>query len=101
MYDLLVAAEPEWVCSTAAPSRVFQGDLEYVLDLDGWQNLIKDDEDEKAAREALQTYQFADIGPPILWAWKQKEIKALNRHDEGGLVTSKTSINGYYAANNT
>jgi COMPASS (Complex proteins associated with Set1p) component N len=56
-------------------------------------NLILDDDDEEAMRKALQNYPIADIGPPEYWAWKQKEIKALNRTDNGVLVTSETRIN--------
>jgi [histone H3]-lysine4 N-trimethyltransferase SETD1 len=74
---------------------------DYILDLDGWQDLIKDNEDAEAAREALQNYPTADIERPEAWARRQKSIKFLNRTDNGRLVTTETGIKGYYVPNPT
>jgi histone-lysine N-methyltransferase SETD1 len=87
--------------STDYPRPAVQDDNEIILDIDGWQNLIKDDEDEEAARLALEKYVAADIGNVDTWAWKQMEIKALNRGGHRGLVTTETTVEGYYVPNET
>lgn len=98
---LIPRTEVEWGMSTDYPRPAVQDDNQIILDIDGWQNLIKDDEDEEAARKALENYESADIGNVDTWAWKQMEIKALNRGGHRGLVTTETSVEGYYVPNET
>ncbi|KAI9866003.1 MAG: histone methyltransferase set1 [Trichoglossum hirsutum] len=94
-------AEVEWGVSTEAPRRTVEDDEEIILDLDGWQNLVKDDEDLRFLREVLKDEPAADVGNVSAWAWKQKEIKALNRGGERGIIRTETAIEGYYVPNAT
>jgi histone-lysine N-methyltransferase SETD1 len=87
--------------SRDAPRRTVEDDETIVLDLDGWQNLIKDDEDLRFLHAAISTKPEAKLGHVPLWAWKQKEIKALNRDGQRGVVHAETKIEGYYVKNAT
>ncbi len=94
-------AEVEWGVSRDEPRKTVEDDENIVLDLDGWQNLVKDDEDLRFLREVLSDQPPADIGSVSAWAWKQKEIKALNRGGERGIIRTETKIEGYYIPNAT
>lgn len=96
-----VRAEVEWGVSRDLPRKTVEDDENIVLDLDGWQNLVKDSEDLRFLREVLDNQPVAKIGSVLAWAWKQKEIKALNRGGERGIVRTETKIEGYYVANAT
>ena len=76
-----------------------EDDPDVVLDLDGWQYLLKDEEDLRFLRKALNDRIPARLGHIATWAWKQKEIKALNRGGERGVVRAETKIAGYYVPN--
>lgn len=82
------------------PRRTVEDDRDLVLDIDGWQETIKDDEDLAFARKALVEEISYDIGDAKLWAWKQKEIKVLNSGAHGP-VQGETGIEGYYVPNPT
>ena len=94
-------AQPEvqWGVSTDEPRRTVEDDPDVVLDLDGWQYLLKDDEDLRYLRKVLEERPAAKVGNISTWAWKQKEIKALNRGGERGVVRAETRIEGYYVPN--
>ena len=89
----------EWGVSTGQPRRTVEDDKDVVLDLDGWQHIIKDDEDLRFLRAALSTQPLARVPNVFTWAWRQKEIKALNRGGERGVVRAETRIEGYYVPN--
>lgn len=91
----------EWILPRHELVSTFEDDPSIVMDLDGWQNLVKDEEDLQFLRKALAKYKAADIPDPMVWAWRQKEIKALNRQGQRGPVRSPTIIDGYYVANST
>jgi histone-lysine N-methyltransferase SETD1 len=93
--------EVEWKVSTDEPRRTVEDDDNLIMDLDGWQHVIKDDEDLRFLREALQDTPPADLGDISVWAWKQKEVKAIKRGGERGLVWSEVKIEGYYVPNPT
>jgi histone-lysine N-methyltransferase SETD1 len=95
----LISEETEWGLSTDAPRSSFVDDKDFVLDLDGWQTLIAQDEDEFMARKLLEKHAKNQIGAVPTWAWKQLEIKALNRSGYRGLVTTETAVEGYYVPN--
>lgn len=103
--EVVVEEEPivavEWAASTATPRRTFEDDEGFAMDLDGWQHLVKDDEDLRFLRRALKDVKPANLGDPVVWAWKQKEIKAMNRDGERGPTTTVTKIEGYYVPNPT
>ncbi|KAI4128115.1 MAG: hypothetical protein LQ338_002900 [Usnochroma carphineum] len=98
-----VAEEPEseiqWDVSTGVPKRTVEADPNLVLDLDGWQALLKDNEDLDYLRQALGERPGAPLGNVSTWAWKHKEIKALNNAGERGVVRAASTIEGYYVPN--
>ena len=83
------------------PQRTVTEDSNIVLDLDGWQHTIKDDEDLQYLRQILISRVAAKLGNIFGWAWKQKEIKELNRGGERGVIQVETKIEGYYVPNST
>ncbi|KAL8954046.1 MAG: hypothetical protein Q9222_000103 [Ikaeria aurantiellina] len=91
----------EWSVSSGSPLRTVEADPNLVLDLDGWQSLLKDDEDLEYLRQALRDKSAAQMENVSTWAWKHKEIKALNRSGERGVVRAERRIEGYYVANST
>ncbi|CAG7916902.1 unnamed protein product [Penicillium olsonii] len=92
--------EIEWGVSRGEPRATVEDDESIVLDLDGWQHLIKDDEDLRFLREVLLDQSGSNIGSLGAWGWKQKEIKALNGL-ETGTTAHPISITGYYVPNVT
>ena len=94
-------AEVQWGVSTDEPRRTVEDDPSVVLDLDGWQHIVKDDEDLRFLRKVLDDTPLARLGNVYTWAWRQKEIKALNRSGERGVIHAETKIEGYYVPNST
>lgn len=92
--------EIEWGVSKDTPRATVEDDETIVLDLDGWQHLVKDDEDMRFLREILLDQRESSIGNLAAWGWKQKEIKALNGL-ETGTTQDAISIPGYYVPNIT
>jgi [histone H3]-lysine4 N-trimethyltransferase SETD1 len=94
--------EVEWGVSATIPRRTVEDDWSIILDVDGWQHLIKDDEDLRFLRLALKDYKPAYFGCDAdYWAWNQKQIKALNNDGQIGIVREKIEIPGYYVPNPT
>lgn len=83
------------------PLTAIEDDNAFVLDIDGWQNVVKDDKDCMAIRKALRKHQSTAEFDSAIWAWKQVETKALNRDGHKGLVTIPTAVEGYYVPNST
>lgn len=94
-------AENEWSATKGEPQRTVAEDPNVVLDLDGWQHTVKDEEDLRYLRQILANRSEASLGNVSAWAWKQKEIKALNRGGERGVIRAETNIDGYYVPNPT
>ena len=94
-------AEVEWGVSTDAPRRTVDDDPAIVLDVDGWQHLIKDAEDLTFLKLALVDEPEVKLANASLWAFKQKEIKALNSGGLLGTTTDVVSIKGHYVPNST
>ncbi|KAL9012816.1 MAG: hypothetical protein Q9173_002447 [Seirophora scorigena] len=92
-------SEIQWAVSTGIPKRTVEADPNLVLDLDGWQSQLKDAEDLDYLRTALGERAPAPLGNVRTWAWKHKEIKALNNAGERGVVRADTTIEGYYVPN--
>ncbi|KAJ6082278.1 hypothetical protein N7499_007152 [Penicillium canescens] len=90
--------EIEWGVSRDEPRATVEDDENIVLDLDGWQHLVKDDEDLRFLREILLDQSESSIGNLAAWGWKQKEIKTLNGL-ETGTTQDAISISGYYVPN--
>ncbi|KAK4553033.1 histone methyltransferase set1 [Recurvomyces mirabilis] len=96
----LAHADVGWAFTHDKPRRTVEDDRHLILDVDGWQEIIKDNEDLAFARRALIDEAPYDLGDANLWAWKQKEIKNLNSGTLGP-GQSETGIEGYYVANAT
>ncbi|KAI8936001.1 hypothetical protein NX059_007504 [Plenodomus lindquistii] len=91
-----------WGVSSDIPRKTVEDDLSVVMDIDGWQHMVKDEEDLKYLKSALASTPAAKIGDAQTWAWKQKSIKHLNRPSgEEGVSRSETKIKGYYVPNST
>lgn len=91
-----------WGVSSDIPRKTVEDDFSVVMDIDGWQHMIKDEEDLQYLRVALASTPAAKIGDAQSWAWKQKSIKYLNRPSgEEGISRSETKIKGYYVPNST
>lgn len=107
--ELVVEETPEedepsdiyWGVSTLTPRRTVEDDFSVVMDIDGWQHLLKDEEDLLHLKTALEKVITAKIADANSWAWKQKSIKHLNRPGEEGVSRSETKIDGYYVPNPT
>lgn len=105
--ELVVEETPEeedhgdvnWGVSIIEPRKTVEDDLSVVMDIDGWQHLIKDTEDLLHLKAAMENIVPANIGDANSWAWKQKSIKHLNRPGEEGVSRSETKIGGYYVPN--
>lgn len=83
-----------WGVSTAkGPIATVDDDEDMVLDLEGWQTLVKDEEDLEFLRLALADIAPAKLGNVAAWAFKQKEIKAANR--EGMRGEQSLSLSSY------
>jgi [histone H3]-lysine4 N-trimethyltransferase SETD1 len=91
--------EIKWAASTDRPTRTVDDEPGLYLDLDGWQHLVKDDEDFKYLRVVLESYQASAVGNVVAWSYKQKEVKTLNRNGERGPIFDATRIEGYYVSN--
>lgn len=87
--------------SSGQPRKTVEDDLSVVMDLDGWQDLVKDEEDLKFLKIALKDTEPAQIDDVHSWALKQKSIKHLNNSGEAGLSRKETKIEGYYVPNST
>jgi histone-lysine N-methyltransferase SETD1 len=91
-----------WDVSSTVPRKTVEDDLTVVMDIDGWQHMLKDEEDLLHLKAALRTIEAASIGDAQSWAWRQKSIKHLNRPGkEGGVSRTETKIDGYYVPNPT
>ncbi|KAJ5443858.1 Histone-lysine N-methyltransferaseH3 lysine-4 specific [Penicillium daleae] len=93
--------EIEWGVSHHEPRATVEDDESIILDLDGWQQLIKDDEDIQFLREILLNHSASSLGDLSAWAWRQKEIKALNQVEAKGPTREVIGIAGYYVPNAT
>ena len=82
------------------PRRTVEPETDIALDVDGWQHIVKDDEDLAYLKKALAAEASWELGGAKLWAWKQKEIKVLNT-GERGPVSAEVGIVGYYVPNPT
>ncbi|KAF2111338.1 hypothetical protein BDV96DRAFT_499437 [Lophiotrema nucula] len=94
-------ASVDWGVSSGVPKKTVQDDPSVVMDIDGWQDMLKDNEDLEFLKDALQPHPTAAFSDPQSWAWKQKQIKHLNRPGEAGISRTETKIGGYYVPNST
>ena len=100
-HEQLPASESLWSVTKGEPQRTVAEDPNVVLDLDGWQHTVKDEEDLRHLRQILANRTAASLGNVSTWAWKQKEIKELNRGGERGVIRAETKIEEYYVSNSS
>lgn len=96
-----VEATVEWGKSSTEPRPTVVDDFTNILDLDGIQSLIKDDEDCMMLKECLDFSDSRSKDWWKTWCWKQKEIKALNMEGFRGPITKEISVENYYVPNKT
>lgn len=92
------------VISTAGPVKEDESDI--ILDLDGWQHIIRDEEDLEFLRQSLKDVSDAPMSGSLqVWAWEEKVIKEHYRAEVGVSRTnkspSKPAIEGYHVPNNS
>lgn len=79
-----------WGTSSEAAKAVCDDNLNTVLDLDGFQTFIKDQEDWALMKQVLSTTKPEVIENPQFWAWNKKESKSIN--NGGQLGPSEVSV---------
>ncbi|KAG9246142.1 histone-lysine N-methyltransferas-like protein [Calycina marina] len=95
-----VETSVEWGMSGISPRATVDDDFLNILDLNGLQNMLKDEEDMPAATNVFDSSANI-VGNAETFSWRQEEVKALNRNGYRGLVTSDTTVEGYYVPNPT
>lgn len=83
---------------------VKEDESDIILDLDGWQHIIRDEEDLEFLRQSLKDVSDAPMSGSLqVWAWEEKVIKEHYRAEVGVSRTkkspSKQAIEGYYLPN--
>ncbi|KAF8451508.1 hypothetical protein BGX38DRAFT_1091722 [Terfezia claveryi] len=79
-----------WAIPTPGGSQpTIQDDKTVILDLDGWQDLVKDDEDFECFRIALEGTKKGDIGNAAVWAYNRQESKAAANQGLRGVIREK------------
>lgn len=68
----------DWEPSKGRMEPVCMDDFSTLLDLDGFQSFVKDDEDFELLKQVLKGVESEDIGPVDFWCWNQKEMKSVN-----------------------
>ncbi|KAG9605858.1 hypothetical protein KCU77_g376, partial [Aureobasidium melanogenum] len=58
--------------STTGPVKTVDDDPDMVMDLNGWKNVVKDEEDLKHLKQALEDVPAANIGDVNAWAEQYK-----------------------------
>lgn len=96
-----VRSEIDWSVSKDTPRATVEDDETIILDLDGWQRLVKDEEDMCFLRDIMIDQSASVVGNLAAWAWRQKQIKALNHLEPQGPSHQTIGIPGYYAPNRT
>ncbi|KAL9080111.1 MAG: hypothetical protein Q9157_001071 [Trypethelium eluteriae] len=92
-------AEVAWGLSTGKPRRTVEDNVGVIFDVAGWQNVLQDDEDFQLLKKVLGHEPRSRVGDAHLWAYRQKDLKALNNGGKHGIVHSEPAIQGYYLAN--
>jgi len=72
------------ISSTDLPRVTLEEDTDMIMDLDGLQAVIMDDEDLRLLKSALEDTPPAGVGNVYLWACKMRECKVANREGKRG-----------------
>jgi len=73
-------------------------DINIILDVDGWKEKVKDTDDLRFLRMALEEVKPVDLLDADAWVYKQREFKLLNQQIKG-LTRIPTAIQGHYVPN--
>jgi histone-lysine N-methyltransferase SETD1 len=85
------AVDMSWsISSTDLPRVTVEEDTDMIMDLDGLQAVIMDDEDLRLLKSALEDTPPAEVGNVYLWACKMKECKVANREGKRGKKANHT-----------
>ncbi|KAF8252699.1 histone H3-K4 methyltransferase Set1 [Wilcoxina mikolae CBS 423.85] len=87
------------ISSTDCPRVTLDDNFEMIMDLDGVQTLVKDDEDLRFLRMAMKDDVASPIGNVHAWTCKVKEVKAANRDGKRGVIHTVEKIEGFYRPN--
>ena len=96
---LPVETTVEWGMSSHEPEPTVDDDFANIFDIDGIQNLVKNEEDTPSVGCAFVPHAIDRVGTAETFSWKQKDVKALNRNGFRGLVTADMMVEGYYVPN--
>lgn len=91
----------EWGVSAEEPQPTVDDDDSILPDIRGWQASIFDEEDLQLLTEVLKDKTPMDIGDVTAWAYRQEQIKSLQRGVAPGALRKDPVINGYYVPNST
>ncbi|RDL41359.1 Histone-lysine N-methyltransferase [Venustampulla echinocandica] len=94
-----IESSVEWGRSREIPRPTVDDNFENIVDLDGLQNLFKDDEDTLAALDLFKRFEPGKLVGLETWTWQQKNMKTLNRPGCKGPVMAETTVDGYYVPN--
>ncbi|KAA8906398.1 hypothetical protein FN846DRAFT_717561 [Sphaerosporella brunnea] len=86
------------ISSTDHPRVTVADDLNVIMDVDGLQAAVMDDEDLLFMKKALKG-QEPMIGNIHAWTCKFKERKAANREGKRGVIHTEDKIEGFYRPN--
>ena len=89
----------EWGMSSHEPEPTVDDDFANIFDIDGIQNLVKNEEDTPPAESAFVPHAIDRVGTAEAFSWKQKDVKALNWNGFRGLVSTEMTVEGYYVPN--
>lgn len=105
--DEVLALAPKWrINEFDETGSVYYGALPYnypeddvLLDLDGLQYLVKNDEDYSYLQEALKDEPLMDINDPNFWAYERKSCKFKNGDVKYGDTAILPEPKGYFRSN--
>lgn len=81
--ESLLSPNLDWEPVKGIMKPICEDNFEILLDLDGFQNFVKDDEDFKCLREVLKSTKNEKLGNIHYWTWNRKELQAINTEREG------------------
>lgn len=80
----IVSPTFNWNTSDEKPKAVCDDNMDTLLDLDGLQTYIKDQEDWLFMKEVLSSTKPEPIDNALFWVWNKKETKSINNGGQIG-----------------
>lgn len=67
---------PDWAkSSTGVPLKTVEDDPDMIMDISGWKNVVKDQEDMMYLKQALEDVPAADMSDVEAWVQQQERVK--------------------------